>query len=320
MTNFQIDDAGYTKILKDRGYDARVVSVDISTYGKDLHIEKGRLNKLCREWGITSLFQVKVDDNVEKIVFFNLPHAICKGIDLSRLPKDKLVLFMWEPKTVIYRMYDKKLHKHFSKIFTWDDDLVDQKKYFKFNYASLLPMISEVVPFEEKKFCTLVSSKKTGYGKDELYSERENAISYFENVGENGFEFFGRWWDALSHVSYRGEVDDKLSVLKNYRFCICYENTHKVKGYITEKIFDCFAAGVVPIYWGASNIDSYIPKGCYIDRTQFASLEEMHTFLKDIKKEQYQTYIENIRSFLESKEAQAFSHDALADAFYSAVQ
>ena len=70
VTNFQIDDAGYTKILKDRGYDARVVSVDISTYGKDLQIGKGRLNKLFREWGITSLFQVKVDDDVEKIVFF----------------------------------------------------------------------------------------------------------------------------------------------------------------------------------------------------------------------------------------------------------
>ena len=36
-----------------------------------------------------------------------------------------------------------------------------------------------------------------------------------------------------------------------------------VKGYITEKIFDSFFAGVVPIYWGAENITDYVPKSLY---------------------------------------------------------
>ena len=48
--------------------------------------------------------------------------------------------------------------------------------------------------------------------------------------------------------------------MQHYRFYICYENTEGVEDYITEKIFDCFAAGFVPIYWGASNIEKYIPK------------------------------------------------------------
>jgi hypothetical protein len=320
ITNFQIDDAWYTKMIQERGYDGRVVSVDINQYGKDIPIKKGRWQKFLREMGITSLFKVHVDENVDKIVFFNLPHTVCKSVDLSRFPKDKMVLFMWEPKTVICRMYEERYLKSFSKILTWDDDLVDNQKYYKFNYPVLMDMITAVVPFEEKKFCTLISSKKTGYGKHELYSEREKAISYFESVDEKGFEFFGRWWDGAIHPRYRGEINDKLAVLKDYRFCVCYENTHIVKGYITEKIFDCFAVGVVPIYWGASNVDSYIPKGCYIDRREFASLEDLHKFLKTINKEQYEGYLTEIRNFLQSEKAQQFSQKALADAFFLAVQ
>ena len=42
-----------------------------------------------------------------------------------------------------------------------------------------------------------------------------------------------------------------------------------VLGYITEKIFDSFAAWCVPVYWGASNVTDYIPEGCFIDRRKF---------------------------------------------------
>lgn len=38
------------------------------------------------------------------------------------------------------------------------------------------------------------------------------------------------------------------------------------KGYITEKIFDCFFPGVIPIYWGAENVTDYIPQDTFIDR------------------------------------------------------
>lgn len=30
----------------------------------------------------------------------------------------------------------------------------------------------------------------------------------------------------------------------------CFENVRDLPGYITEKIFDCFFAEYIPIYWG----------------------------------------------------------------------
>ncbi|MCL1721757.1 glycosyltransferase family 10, partial [Vibrio parahaemolyticus] len=53
------------------------------------------------------------------------------------------------------------------------------------------------------------------------------------------------------YKSYKGSVESKTHTLKNYKFCICFENAQMIEGYITEKIFDCFFSATVPIYWGA---------------------------------------------------------------------
>ena len=65
-------------------------------------------------------------------------------------------------------------------------------------------------------------------------------------------------------------MPDKYHALAQYRFCLCFENELDTPGYITEKLFDCFFCGTVPIYLGASNIEDYVPKDCFIDMHEFA--------------------------------------------------
>src|SRR5579872_2217617 len=60
----------------------------------------------------------KVDSEVGKIVFWNIAESL-KKLNLTLLPKEKLVLFMWEPPSVQKRIYQKKVHRCFSKIYTW---------------------------------------------------------------------------------------------------------------------------------------------------------------------------------------------------------
>ena len=88
---------------------------------------------------------------------------------------------------------------------------------------------------------------------------------------------------------------------------MCLENSICLKGYITEKIFGCFAAGCVPIYLGATNVEEYIPKDCFIDFRDFTSYEHLYQFIKNMPKSVYEEYIANIRKFLKSEEAQMFS-------------
>lgn len=319
ITNFPIDAELYTRVLKEQGNDAKVVVVDIQQYESDLLIRKGKFHRFLHQWGLDFWNKITVSENVEKIVFFNISPKVASKYALSRFPKEKMVLFMWEPKTVLGCMYLPKVQQCFSKIYTWDDSLVDHPGYFKFHYPVLAPMIDNIPSFEEKKLCTLVATDLKSSYENELYSKRKEAIVYFENAGEEGFEFYGRRWDPAKYPSYRGAIADKLGTIKNYRFSICYENTHGSPGYITEKIFDCFAAGTVPVYWGADNIVDYIPKSCFIDRRDFSNMQELHQFLKTMSKETYQTYLSSIQEYLSSKEAQKFAFSQHAVDFCAAV-
>jgi hypothetical protein len=87
---------------------------------------------------------------------------------------------------------------------------------------------------------------------------------------------------------------------------MCYENVKDVPGYITEKIFDCFFSGCVPIYWGASNVTNYIPKECFIDRREFHDHESLYGFLCNMSEKDYLRYQKAIAHFLDSDVVRPF--------------
>jgi hypothetical protein len=256
-------------------------------------------------------FSPKPDPKIAKYLFMNIPQGANKKFHLEKLPKEKMILFMWEPPIRLRKMYHPKIQACFSKIYTWNDDLVDNKTYFKFYYPDRRPMAQDLPSFEEKDFITLIcgaTTDKSRHHPNELYSERIKAIRFFEK-NEPTFAFYGRSWDPAAYPSYRGPIQDKIAVGKNYKFTICYENCQGLPGYITEKIFDCFAAGSVPIYWGASNIQDYIPADCYIDKRNFSSLEDLYAHLKSITPEAYEAYLTRIRDYLASPASALFSQE-----------
>lgn len=244
----------------------------------------------------------------DKILIWN--YIIPSTSPLFKLPKEKLVYFLWEPWPINPAYYDL-----FSRVYTYDDSLIDGKKFFKFYYPVMQQMRSNLPVFEDKKFCTLVASNWT--------EDRVQMIKFFETKPEGEFEFYGN--RAYDSKLYRGAIpgghtsDEKIATLKNYRFCICFENTHHLKGYITEKIFGCFAAGCVPVYWGAPNIEEYIPKNCFIDYRDFPNPEALYQHLKIMSKETHNQYIENIHTYLKSEKAQLFTPAHFDKVFYDAI-
>lgn len=262
----------------------------------------------------------KIFKEIKRMLFCNVPFWIPEWKEkLIRLPKKKLLLITYEPPSVLPEMYSPEVLDYFDRVLTWDDSLVDNVKFFKFNYAVLQGMINNVVPFSQKKLLTQISGNKTSSHVHELYSERLKVIQFFETREGNDFEFYGTGWDVTQFKNCRGRIDDKIGVLKNYRFSICYENIKEIKGYITEKIFDCFTAGVVPIYWGASNVADYIPTNCFIARENFATFEDLLEYIKNMDEAAYNLYLENIRAYLKSEQAQQFSNKAFAKAVFSAL-
>ncbi len=251
-------------------------------------------------------------------IFFNIEN-VYQNLDFTKYPKEKLVLFLWEPPTVTPFCYEKKFLENFGRVYTWDDSLVDDKKFFKFYYPELKEPLEKLPSFQERKLCTFISARLQSSYARELYSERERAIQFFERYPED-FEFYGRNWAKRNYQTYKGAPENKLEVLKNYRFCLCYENTKDIEGYVTEKIFDCFSTLSVPVYYGASNVEKYIPKKCFIDKRDFSSYEELYHYLKSMSEKEYLSYQEAIKKFLQSKEAQKFSVENFSNTFSEAVE
>lgn len=58
---------------------------------------------------------------------------------------------------------------------------------------------------------------------------------------------------STSRVTLLSNHMDNHIHFKNYRFVLCMENKN-VEHYITEKIFNAYRAGAIPIYWGSSEL------------------------------------------------------------------
>ena len=167
----------------------------------------------------------------------------------------------------------------------------------------------------------------------ELYKDRLDAIRHF--AGRADFDLFGRGWSDTSTLSgpearavtrsYRGELPifAKVSTLSNYRFALCFENT-AFPGYITEKIFDCFVAGCIPVYLGAPDIASLIPAGAFIDAREFSHLTGLESFIRDLRPEVAREYVVAAADFMSSKRAELFSQAhfvrAVADVLLQAAR
>jgi alpha(1,3/1,4) fucosyltransferase len=285
------------------------------TYG----IYGKHLPTIFKEYGIsvktpTTLKKLKNARNI--VIFDNCPTPNIKHF--KYLPKSKSVLFLWEPPSVIPENYSKTLHSYFGKVYTWDDDLVDNKKYFKFYYPEFQPMCDNEIPFNDKKLCTQISRNKTSTHPNELYSKRKEVVQFYEDKNTDDFDFYGSGWPDNCYKNYKGRLDSK-ECLKGYKFTYCYENITNINGYVTEKIFDSFHYGCVPIYLGANNIEKYIPKNCFIDRRDFDSDETLYCHLKDMSEEKHNEYINNIKIFLNSDKAYLFTSDHFLEIFKEAV-
>lgn len=255
-------------------------------------------------------------------------------------------LLMWETPQICAANGIEVNLMQYRKVFTWNDNLVDGKYFIKINFPNNLNSY-EVDGFASRnRFCCLIAGNKTLDRQDErdLYKERVRTIRWFENNAPQNFDLYGvdwnipvvtsgvsgriqrRIWRGLTKIiqlcpfpSYRSRVQHKSEVLKHTRFAICYENVRDLPGYITEKIFDCFFSGCVPVYWGASNVTDYIPDNCFIDRRKFTDTEAVYLYLESITEEDFRSYQQHIVDFLASEAARPFSSEFFAETILTTI-
>ena len=84
---------------------------------------------------------------------------------------------------------------------------------------------------------------------------------------------------------------DKLDMMKQYAMYFAFEN-QRVDDYITEKLWNTFRAGVLPVYFGAPNIREHVPEHSIVNVDDFESVDELAKHLKEImeNEELYNSY------------------------------
>ena len=181
----------------------------------------------------------------EKDVYMDVPYPwqLILWLRIIRNQK-KNILFMPEPPLVNPFNYMKIFHHLFSKIYTWNDSLVDNKKYFKYSIIKKTKGIKiEEVPFKNKKLLILMNSNLSPFlpfrllslSTKEFYSERIKAANFFDKYYPTEFSIYGRGWNKPQRFSiiqrlfgykkyktYKGSFpqEDKYKILSEYKFCL----------------------------------------------------------------------------------------------------
>lgn len=204
-----------------------------------------------------------------------------------------------------------KISKCFPFLITWHESIVDNKRIFKSSCATInfKEEWDNILEFEDKNLLVNITANKGSTAKNELYSERRKCIFYFDRVHREEFALYGVGWDKEEVKQYFGITKSKHEVYHRFKFALCLENAVTVDGGITEKIFDCFQSGIVPIYGGVKSVRKYIPRTCYIDYFSFQNLDELYDFISKMKEETYNNYLEAISSFLKSSQKDYFTLD-----------
>lgn len=319
----------YTEFARNRMFDESSYGIG-EDLGKPIIELKDRIESMgyCVE-----TLDMGNPEEYDKVLFLDYPDEGSRCCPLESIPYEKRYLILTECEMIYERNADKNLLEQFNKVFTYDDDLVRECGYIKLPIPNVIkqPIISDI---KNKKFITLIAGNKTSDKEGELYSKRLSFIRYMEKNHPQEFDFYGTGWFwttfsgifhilnhfgflrrmfAEKHPCYRGRVDKKLTVQSQYKFVLAYENTSAIPGYITEKLWDVFFSGAVPIYIGAPNITDYVPENCFIDGRQFESDDELYRFLKGIDDERYNRYLSDIKAMLDSKAAEFFSSKHFCD-------
>lgn len=255
------------------------------------------------------------------------------------------VLVMNEPPVVLPLQYRADVWRHFDKVLTLCDALVESHpKFEKFlhpYYGFGCPpaptpdwkKLPEVYPngvelpnggyterhLRKNAICMILGNKQSPV-EGELYSARREIAEWFDELSEIVFDAYGSP-PFEDMPSYLGVIphEVKKQALAHYRYAVCFENMYHpvwTRGYLTERLLECLETRTVPIYWGCSNIEEYVPTDLFLDMrtmggenaTRNQRYSALNARLMSMTEEEYQGYVARIDAWVGKGKMSAYSY------------
>lgn len=157
-----------------------------------------------------------------------------------------------------------------------------------------------------KKFCNFIYSNSFTHCPRAFFFEK---LCEYKKVDSGG-----RYLNNIDYV-----VDDKLEWQSNYKFTIAFENS-STNGYVTEKIFQAFSAGTIPIYWGNPKVAKDFNEKAFINCHAYSNFDEVIEKVKELDQNE-EAYLEMLNQQIFTKEAldSYLNEEYLAEFLYHIV-
>lgn len=206
----------------------------------------------------------------------------------------------WEKREFVSMFVGNKYGAHFSALYFRHP--LDILKWLKRCLWSIKSLDSIKTLFVSRKF-----------KKKQLHDKRLSAIIFFGQ--RNSLKLHGKGWDNIKILPrhYRKHLnpllkrmkplytENKKEAMKKFKFVLCFEN-YSFPGYVTEKIIDCFVAGVIPVYLGAPDIEKFVPPNSFIDLRKYQSWDSLFDKLTNFTEQEAKRMIDSGRDFLTTSE------------------
>ena len=205
------------------------------------------------------------------------------------------------------------LNKYFDKIISYWEPLLSKNKVEYFPFVSRFDMTN--------KYHKEIINRKRKYDKSigMILANRPNNESYSINGIElkrldwirkelvlklNNVTVHGQGWDEISNHKYitveniRNRMMDDTDInqfYKRFNFALIVENCD-ASNYVSEKIYDAWVAGCIPIYYPNNSNNSIVnlPKNCYINIKDFTNFDDLNNFINLLNEKDIDKYYENI--------------------------
>ncbi|MGB1361127.1 MAG: glycosyltransferase family 10 domain-containing protein [Alphaproteobacteria bacterium] len=157
---------------------------------------------------------------------------------------------------------------------------------------------SEYKKFPKTEFCNFIYNNKNAKNRNNFFK----LLSNYKKVDSFGKLFNNKTINDFNDIPQNLHwKEEKIHILKRYKFTICFENGLRPYSF-SEKVIQALQAGSIPIYWGDNSIYDYVNPDAIIDARKFNNMNKVVEYIE---------YLENNKTAMEKiKNANPFFKDS----------
>lgn len=235
------------------------------------------------------------------------------------------VLIINEPEVVIPQQYSKQIRRKFNKVL----EIGRPDSSPRLKWPQTFRSISKIT--DRRQSAVMINADKWSFITGQLYWLRAGVASECSTVEVIGHGWIRPFWIRVSHrlfellrtiaafrlpnvegiryllsrpISYKGTAEDKVEAMSAYKVAVVIENSQML---VTEKLFDAWFAGCVPVYVGPDLRSLDLPSDL-----AFPSLPSRSALEKAIAiamAEDHTRFLQKLEHFLESSAAADWRSD-----------